>query len=173
MLMYETGGNFKRPDLITGAPTVSVQLGKENWERIFLGAIYVLGSFHPDTLVRARDAMILADAALYPSDPTDPDSPGIHRAVIERAYAAREIGFNAEAPVGGRQVISTRVSNFTGSQGRLSAPRKVTVALTSPTSAQVSAPGQRRFCLRSPETRDWPRESASKSPGLRSRIHRR
>ena len=138
MLMYETGGSFKRPDLITGAPTVSIPLGKENWERIFLGAIYVLGSFNPDTFVRGRDAMILADAALYPSDPTDPDSPGIHRAVIEQVYAAREIGFNAEAPVGGRQVISTRVSNFTGSQGRLSAPSGVTVALTSPTLAQVS-----------------------------------
>ena len=138
MLMYETGGSFKRPDLITGAPTVSIPLGKENWERIFLGTIYVLGSFNPDTFVRARDAMILADAALYPSDPTDPDSPGIHRAVIERAYAAREIGFNAEAPVGGRQVISTRVSNFTGSQGRLSPPRGITVSLTSPSSTLVS-----------------------------------
>jgi len=138
MLMFETGGSFKRPDLITGAPTVSVQLGKENWERIFLGTIYILGSFNPDTFVRARDAMILADAALYPSDPTDPDSPGIHRAVIEHAYAAREIGFNAEAPVGGRQVISTRVSSFTESQGRLAAPSRVTVTLASPTSVQVS-----------------------------------
>ena len=138
MLMYETGGSFKRPDLITGAPTVNIPLGKENWERIFLGTIYVLGSFNPDTFVRARDAMILADAALYPSDPTDPDSPGIHRAVIEHGYAAREIGFNAEAPVGGRQVISTRVSNFAGSQGRLSPPKGVAVSLTSPTSTQVS-----------------------------------
>ena len=138
MLMYETGGSFKRPDLITGAPTVGIPLGKENWERIFLGAIYLLGSFNPDTFVRARDAMILADAALYPSDPTNPDSPGLHRAVIEHAYSAREIGFNAEAPVGGRQVISTRVSNFTGSQGRLAAPRGVNVVLTSPTSALVT-----------------------------------
>ncbi len=138
MLMYETGGSFKRPDLITGAPTVSIPQGKENWERIFLGSIYVLGSFNPDTFVRARDAMILADAALYPSNPTDPDSPGIHRSVIEHAFAAREIGFNAEAPVGGRQVISTRVSNFSGTQGRLSAPAGVTVALTSPTSTEVS-----------------------------------
>lgn len=66
MLMYETGGNWKRPDLITGSPSVSIPLGKENWERIFLGAIYVLGAFNPDTFVRARDAMIISDAALYP-----------------------------------------------------------------------------------------------------------
>lgn len=138
MLMYETGGNWKRPDLITGAPSVSIPLGKENWERIFLGGIYILGSFNPDTFVRARDAMIVADAALYPSDPTDPDSPGIHRALIEQVYASREIGFNAEAPVGGRQVISTRVSNFAGSQGKLSPPRSVAVALTSPSSVRVS-----------------------------------
>jgi len=138
MLMYETGGNWKRPDLITGAPSVSIPLGKENWERIFLGAIYVLGAFNPDTFVRARDAMIISDAALYPSDPTNPDSPGIHRAAIEQVYAAREIGFNAEAPVGGRQVISTRVSNFTGSQGRLSPPTAVSVDLLTPTSVQVS-----------------------------------
>lgn len=138
MLMYETGGNWKRPDLITGAASVSIPLGKENWERIFLGAIYVLGTFNPDTFVRARDAMIIADAALYPSDPTDPDSPGIHRAAIEQVYAARELGLNAEAPVGGRQVISTRVSNFTASQGKPSRPAGVTVALTSPTSVQVS-----------------------------------
>lgn len=138
MLMYETGGNWKRPDLITGAPSVSIPLGKENWERVFLGGIYILGSFNPDTFVRARDAIILADAALYPSDPTDPDSPGIHRAVIEQVYASREIGFNAEAPVGGRQVISTRVSNFAGSQAKLLPPKGVAVALTSPSSVQVS-----------------------------------
>ena len=138
MLMYETGGNWKRPDLISGAPSVGIPLGKENWERILLGGIYVLGSFNPDTFVRARDAMILADAALYPSDPADPDSPGIHRAAIEQVYAAREIGFNAEAPVGGRQVISTLVSNFTGSQGKLAPPTGVNVALTTPSSVQVS-----------------------------------
>lgn len=138
MGMVETGGNFKRPDLITGQPTVSIELGKENWERIFLGSIYVLGTFDPDTFVRARDAMIIADAMLYPSDLNDPDSPGQHRALIEQAYASRELGLNAEAPNGGRQVISTRVSEFTGSQGKLTAPINVTVALASPTSATVA-----------------------------------
>jgi len=136
--MYEAGGNWKRPDPVTGQPTVPISLAKETWERIFLGAIYVLGTFNPDTFVRARDAMIIADSMLYASDPLDPDSPGIHRALIEQVYASREIGFNAEAPDGGRQVISTRVSSFTGSQGKLTAPAGVTVAPASPSSARVS-----------------------------------
>jgi fungalysin metallopeptidase (M36) len=138
MLMYETGGSYKRPDLVTGAPSVSIQLGKENWERIFLGTIYVLGTLNPDTFVRSRDAMIIADAMLYPSDSSDPDSPGFHRSVIEQVYAAREMGINAEAPVGGRQAISTQVSNFTASQGRPSVPTGVSVALVSPGAARVS-----------------------------------
>jgi hypothetical protein len=138
MVLYETGGNFKRPDLITGQPTVSIQLGKENWERIFLGAIYVLGAFDPDTFVRARDAMIISDAMLYPSDLNDPDSPGQHRALIEQVFASRELGLNAEAPDGGRQVISTRVSEFTGSQGKLAAPSGIIVTLSSPASATVA-----------------------------------
>ncbi|HKY05375.1 MAG TPA: M36 family metallopeptidase, partial [Blastocatellia bacterium] len=138
MLMYETGGNFKRPNLITGEASEPIQLGKETWERIFLGAIYVLGSFNPDTFVRARTALILADQALYPSDPTDPDSPGIHRSLIEQVFAAREIGINAEAPIGGRQAISTQVSEFAASQGKLSAPASVTVVPASATSARVS-----------------------------------
>lgn len=138
MLMYETGGNFKRPDLISGQPTVSIQLGKENWERIFLGAIYVLGAFDPDTFVRTRDAMIISDAMLYPSDLNDPDSPGQHRALIEQVFASRELGLNAEAPDGSRQVISTRVSDFTASQGKLSSPNGITVTFSSPTSATVA-----------------------------------
>ena len=141
MTMYETGGNWKRPDLITGQPTVSISLGKETWERILLGTIYVLGTFNPDTFVRARDAMIIADSMLYASDPLDPDSPGLHRALIEQVYASREIGFNAEAPVGGKQVISTRVSNFTGTQGELSAPAGVSATAASPSSARVSWQG--------------------------------
>ena len=138
MMMYETGGNWKRPDLITGQPTVGISLGKETWERLLLGTIYVLGTFNPDTFVRARDAMIIADSMLYGSDPLDPDSPGLHRSLIEQVYASREIGFNAEAPVGGKQVISSRVSNFTGSQGKLSAPAGVSATAASPSSARVS-----------------------------------
>ncbi|HJQ24732.1 MAG TPA: M36 family metallopeptidase [Blastocatellia bacterium] len=138
MLMYETGGNYKRPDPITGQATNPIALGKETWERIFLGSIYVLGTFSPDTFVRARDAMIIADSMLYASDPLDPDSPGIHRALIEQVYASREIGFNAEGVVGGKQVISTRVSNFTGSQGKLAAPAGVSVAPVSANAARVA-----------------------------------
>jgi hypothetical protein len=138
MLMYQTGGSFKRPDIITGQPSVGIQLGKETWERLLLGTIYVLGSFNPDTFVRARTAMILADQALYPSDPLDPDSPGIHRALIEQVYASREIGINAEPPTGGRHVISTQTSEFTASQGKLSPPSGVSVEPASTTSARVS-----------------------------------
>ncbi|HKQ08318.1 MAG TPA: M36 family metallopeptidase [Blastocatellia bacterium] len=138
MSMYETGGNWKRPDPITGQPTTPISLGKETWERIFLGSIYVLGTFSPDTFVRARDAMIIADSMLYASDPLDPDSPGIHRALIEQVYASREMGFNAEGVVGGQQVISTRVSAFTGSQGKPSAPAGVNVVPASPSSARVA-----------------------------------
>ncbi|MFL6212901.1 MAG: M36 family metallopeptidase [Blastocatellia bacterium] len=138
MMMVETGGNWKRPDPITGQPTVPISLGKETWERIFLGSIYVMGTFSPDTFVRARDAMIIADSMLYSSDPLDPDAPGIHRALIEQVYASREMGINAEASVGGQQVISTRVSDFTGSQPKPAAPVGVTVTPASPTSARVS-----------------------------------
>jgi hypothetical protein len=138
MMMYETGGNWKRPDPITGQPTNPISLGKETWERIFLGSIYVMGTFSPDTFVRARDAMIIADSLLYSSDPLDPDAPGIHRALIEQVYASREMGINAEASVGGAQVISTRVSDFTASQPKPAAPANVTVTPASANSARVA-----------------------------------
>ncbi|HXG66285.1 MAG TPA: M36 family metallopeptidase, partial [Blastocatellia bacterium] len=138
MLMYQTGGPFVRPNLVTGAASDAIPLGKETWERIFLGALYVLGSFNPDTFVRARTAMILADQALYPSDPLNPDAPGLHRALIEQVFAAREIGINAEAPNGGRQTISTQVSQFAASQGKLAAPTGVAVTPASPSSARIS-----------------------------------
>jgi hypothetical protein len=32
---------------------------------------------------------------LYPSDSTDPDAPGKHRAMIEQIFAAKELGINA------------------------------------------------------------------------------
>lgn len=138
MLMFQTGGSFTRPDPITGAPTVSISLGKETWERLLLGTIYVLGTMSPDTFVRARDAMIVADQALYPSDPLDPDAPGLHRALIEQVYAAREIGVNAAAPVGGRQTISSMVSDFAAGQPAPAAPTGVTVSVASPSSALVT-----------------------------------
>jgi len=139
MVMSEPGGNFVRPDVITGEPTVAISRGKENWERVLLGAIYVLSAFNPDTMVRGRDALIIADQSLYPSDPTDPDAPGIHRALIEQVFAARELGVNAAAPNSeGRQAISTLVSEFADSQAKPEAPQNVAVSVASPTSNNVT-----------------------------------
>jgi hypothetical protein len=139
MMLTETGGNFVRPDVISGEPTRRIGRGQENWERILLGAIYVLGTYNPDTMVRARDAMIIADQALYPSDATDPEAPGLHRALIEQVFAARELGANAAAPnSAGRQTVSTKVSEFAASQDRPAAPEGVTVTLNSANSNRVS-----------------------------------
>lgn len=139
MLLSEQGGSFTRPDLITGEPTKAISRGQENWERILLGAIYVLSTYNPDSMVRARDAMIIADQSLYPSDPSDPDAPGQHRALIEQVFAARELGVNAAAPnAEGRQAISTRVSDIASSVGKLGAPSNVTVSPASPASNGVS-----------------------------------
>lgn len=139
MTMYQTGGSFVRPDLISGEATVQISRGKENWERILLGAIYVLSAFNPDSMVRARDAMIIADQSLYSSDPSDPDAPGQHRALIEQVFAARELGVNAVAPNSeGRQAVSTKVSEFAASQASLPAPQNVTVSVASPNSNNVA-----------------------------------
>lgn len=139
MLLTEPAGGFVRPDLVSGEPTRQITAGQENYERILLGAIYVLSTFNPDTFVRARDAMIIADQSLYPSDASDPDSPGQHRALIERVFAARELGTNAAAPnTAGRQTISTAVSGFASSQPAPAAPAGVTVQAASPSSNRVS-----------------------------------
>ncbi|HJU57092.1 MAG TPA: M36 family metallopeptidase [Pyrinomonadaceae bacterium] len=139
MMMTEPTVAYVRPDVISGNPTKKITVGQENWERILLGAIYVLSTFNPDTFVRTRDAMIIADQSLYPSNAADPNSPGLHRALIERVFAARELGVNAAAPnTEGRQTISTRVSPFVASQGKLAAPAGVTVALASANSNRVA-----------------------------------
>ena len=139
MLLTETGGNFVRPEVISGEPTRRISRGQENWERILLGAIYVLGTYNPDTMVRARDAMIISDQALYPSDATDPEAPGLHRALIERVFAARELGVNAAAPnSSGRQTVSTKVSDFAAVQDKPAAPQGVGVTLNSASSNRVS-----------------------------------
>jgi hypothetical protein len=139
MILAEQGGSFVRPDLISGDPTKAISRGQENWERILLGAIYVLSTYNPDTMVRGRDAMIIADQSLYPSDATDPDAPGQHRALIEQVFAARELGVNAVAPNSeGRQAVSTKVSDIAASVGKLSAPANVTVSPVSTNGNQVS-----------------------------------
>ncbi|HKQ52032.1 MAG TPA: hypothetical protein VJT74_06675, partial [Pyrinomonadaceae bacterium] len=61
------------------------------------------------------------------------------RALIERVFAARELGTNAAAPnTEGRQTISTKVSSFVASQGKLAAPAGLTVALASANSNRVT-----------------------------------
>lgn len=128
MLQFQTGGPFLRPNPVTGEPTDTIELGKETWERIFLGSMYVLGTMAPDTFVRARDAAIIADSILYPANAVDPASPGRHRALIEQVFAARQMGANATAPRGGRQTISTGVSAFTAAQEKPEPPQNVTAA---------------------------------------------
>ncbi|HET6631001.1 MAG TPA: M36 family metallopeptidase [Woeseiaceae bacterium] len=138
LLQYRTGGSFVRPDQITGEATNPIPLGKEIFERLFLGSMYVLGTMAPDTFVRARDALIIADDVLYPVDAVDPASPGLHRALIERVFASREIGINAAAPSGGRQTISTAVSAFTAAVPGPAAPQRVVAEPTAPGEITVS-----------------------------------
>jgi Fungalysin metallopeptidase (M36)/Fungalysin/Thermolysin Propeptide Motif len=138
MTQFQTGGPYKRPNAVTGEATDVISLGKETWERIFLGSEYVLGTMAPDTMVRARDAMIIADSVLYPADPVDPESPGRHRALIEQVFAARELGIHAEPPLGGRQLISTSVSAFTAGVEKPPAPQGVVATPVSPTAVEVA-----------------------------------
>jgi Fungalysin metallopeptidase (M36)/Fungalysin/Thermolysin Propeptide Motif len=138
LLRYRTGGAFVRPDQITGEATNAIPLGKEVFERLFLGSMYVLGTLSPDTFVRARDALIIADDVLHPVDALDPASVGRHRALIERVFASREIGVNAAAPSGGRQTISTAVSGFTAAVPGPAAPQQVLAEPTAPGEVTVS-----------------------------------
>jgi hypothetical protein len=138
LMMIQTGGPHKRPNFVAGTVTDSIPLGQNTWERLLLMQIYILGTMEPDTFVRTRDAMILADQFLYPSDPTDENAPGLHRALIEQVYAAHEIGANAAAPVGGRQTISTEVSAFAAGQDKPAAPTGVTAAPASPSKTHIA-----------------------------------
>lgn len=130
--------DFKRPDPVTGEATQDITQGKEAWERIFLGSMYVLGLTAPDTFVKSRDAVLIADSVLYPTDPLSLDAPGRHHALIERVFAAREIGANSEAPVGGRQTISTAVSEFTAQQDAPATPQNVVAQINSEDEIMVS-----------------------------------
>ena len=121
-------GTFVRPAFIDGKPTRTISLGQEIWERDFLGSLYLLGLTAPDTFVKARDAMIMADRIFYPSDATDLDSPGQHEALMWQVFASHELGANAASPLGGRQTISTAVPQLALDQAHLSAPQGVTLA---------------------------------------------
>jgi hypothetical protein len=124
----QKSGTFVRPAFIDGKPTRTISLGQEMWERDFLGSLYILGLTAPDTFVKARDAMIMADRILYSADPTDLDAPGQHEALIWQVYASHELGLNAQSPLGGRQTISTAVPQLALDQAHLSAPQGITVA---------------------------------------------
>jgi hypothetical protein len=129
---------FVRPTFKDGKPERKISLGQETWERDFLGSLYILGLTAPDTYVKARDAMIMADRTLYPTDPSDLDAPGQHEALIWQVFASHEIGANAQAPFAGRQTISTAVPQFALDQAHTSAPQNVSIAPASMKSVQIS-----------------------------------
>ncbi len=140
MLNRQYPGNttYKRPQPKDGLAQKAITKGTNIFERDFLGAMYILGTTAPDTYVKVRDAMIVADQMLYPTDSTDPSSPGKNRALIEQIYAAHELGVNAREVNGGTATISTQVSPFTGSQAAPSVPSNVQVAPASPRTLNVS-----------------------------------
>ena len=78
--MYPEATEFKRPRPSDGQAQKPITKGTHIFERIFLGSMYILGTTSPDTLVKSRDAMILADQMLYSTDTTDATAPGRHRA---------------------------------------------------------------------------------------------
>lgn len=136
--MYPQTTLYKRPLPDTGAPTKVITKGTNIYERDFLGSMYVLGTMAPDTMVKARDAMIIADQMLYSSNPTDETAKGLHRALIEQAFAAKELGVNAVEMVGGKATISTQVTPFAGNQAAPAVPTNIQAAPASPRSVRVS-----------------------------------
>lgn len=135
--MYPQKTTYKRPLPKNGRAEKEITKGTEIFERDFLGSMYVLGTTAPDTMVKARDALIVADQLLYPSDSSDPDSPGKHRAMIEQIFAAKELGINAREVAGGKATISTQVSYFAGDQAAPSAPSNVQAAPDSPRTLKI------------------------------------
>lgn len=136
--LYPQTTTHKRPRPSDGQALKVITKGTEIFERDFLGSMYILGTTSPDTMVKARDAMIVADQMLYPTDSTDSDSPGKHRAMIEQIFAAKELGINAVEVTGGRATISTQVSHFAGNQTAPSYPRGVKTVPATPRSIKVS-----------------------------------
>ncbi|HEX3142354.1 MAG TPA: M36 family metallopeptidase [Pyrinomonadaceae bacterium] len=137
--------SYLRPSFLDGQPTRQISQGQESWERLHLGSIYLLGLTAPDTFVKFRDAVIEADRILYSTDPSNLDAPGQHEALIWQVFASHEMGVNADTLVGGRQTISTRVTQFAAEQNHAGAnqdgggvPQGVTVAPASTNSLRVS-----------------------------------
>lgn len=142
MMAAEPQLNYTRPAFLDGmatGPTArKISQGQETWERLHLGSIYLLGLTSPDTFVKFRDAVIEADRILYSTDPSNLDAPGQHEALIWQVFASHEMGINSDAIFGGRQTISTRVSQFANDQAHLGAPQGVNVEPASANSLRVS-----------------------------------
>jgi Zn-dependent metalloprotease len=136
--VYPNDSVYKRPAPKDGSASKKITKGTEIFERDFLGSMYVLGTTAPDTMVKARDAMIVADQLLYPTDSTDFTQPGKHRAIIEQVFAAKELGINAKEVAGGQATISTQVTPFVGEQAAPQAPQNVRLDAASPRSLKVS-----------------------------------
>jgi hypothetical protein len=136
--VYPSKSTYKRPAPKDGTPSKEITKGTEIFERLFLGSMYVLGTTAPDTLVKARDAMLVADQSLYPTDATDAAAPGQHRALIEQIFAAHEMGSQAREVSGGQATISTQVTPFTGRQAAPAVPQNVTIAPASARTNRVS-----------------------------------
>ena len=136
--VYPNATTFKRPQPKDGAAVKPITQGTNIFERDFLGSMYVLGTTAPDTMVKSRDAMILADQMLYPSDTSDPTSPGKNRAMIEQIFAAHELGVAAVEVTGGKATISTQVTLFAGDQTAPSVPSNISLEAASPRSLKVS-----------------------------------
>lgn len=136
--VYPDATTYKRPRAKDGLPQKEITRGTNIFERDFLGSMYILGTTSPDTMVKARDALIVADQMLYPSDSTDPDAPGKHRAMIEQIFAAKELGINAREVTGGQATISTQISHFAGNQAAPAVPQNVKVSPSSTKSVTVT-----------------------------------
>lgn len=139
--VYPNNTTYKRPQPKDGQAKKVITQGTEIFERDFLGAMYVLGTTAPDTMVKAKDAMIVADQMLYPSDSTDATAPGRNRAMIEQIFAAHEMGVNALEVNGGKATISTQVTPFVGSQSAPSTPSNVRLEAATARSLKVSWDG--------------------------------
>ena len=136
--MYPQTSGFRRPAPKNGLPEKVITRGTNIFERDFLMSMYILGTTSPDTMVKARDAMIIADQMLYPSDSADADSPGKHRSMFEQIFAAKELGINAREVTGGVATISTQVSHFAAGQAAPAVPQNVQAAPASTKSISVT-----------------------------------
>jgi hypothetical protein len=135
--IYPADTTFKRPQPKDGLAAKAVANGTEIFERDFLGSMYILGTMAPDTFVKARDAMLIADQMLYPTDAADPSAPGQNYALIEQVFAAHELGVNARETVANYATISTGVSEFSNNQPAPAAPQGVTIAPASAKALRV------------------------------------